>query len=268
MSLAVPDGGRVGSVVPQSLLTTRDASAIRAFVIERAAMTHMWWSDTLMFDAAVRTCAIGFEVGGDQSQVTRSSGPRFEVRAPMDLGTSWAGMLTDQLHVPRTNGGQTLGDVASFTVDFRDQYYGLVGAVGDGFDGPPLITSGLIEPGRCLWGERSVQFAKQRFAAPRVDLERLSPKLRLWAGRRLVPKILIANQTRVIEAVADPIGEWLPSVPVITCTTHDPTTVLAVLSSSAANDWVRHHAAGSGLSASAIRLSPALLAGIPCDLQA
>ena len=66
--------------------------------------------------------------------------------------------------------GPTLGDIATFTADFRDQYYGLVGAVSDDGDGPPLITSGLIEPGRVLVGRRQVRFAKQRFAAPRVDL--------------------------------------------------------------------------------------------------
>ena len=34
-----------------------------------------------------------------------------------------------------------------------------------------------------------------------------------------MPKILIANQTRRIEAVIDRDGAWLPSVPVITCIT-------------------------------------------------
>ena len=159
--------------------------------------------------------------------------------------------------------GPTLGDIATFTVDFRDQYYGLVGAVGDQENGPPLITSGLIEPGRCAWGERPARFAKQRFVAPRVALDRLSPALQQWARRRLVPKILIANQTKVIEAVHDVRGEWLPSVPVITCLTDQPDRTLAVLSSSAANEWVHHHAAGSGLSATSVRLNPRLLASIP-----
>ena len=159
--------------------------------------------------------------------------------------------------------GPVLGDIASFTVDFRDQYYGLVGAVGDAEDGPPLITSGLIEPGRCLWGERPVRFAKQQYSAPRVAVERLSPALQKWAAARLVPKILIANQTKVIEAVHDVRGEWLPSVPVITCVTDQPQRVLAVLSSAPANEWVHQHAAGSGLSASSVRLNPRLLASIP-----
>ena len=172
-----------------------------------------------------------------------------------------SGLLTDA--TPAAHDGPVLGDIATFSVDFREQYYGLIGAVGDDVDGPPLVTCGLIEPGRCLWGKRPVRFAKQRFTAPRVALDRLSPRLAQWATSRLVPKILIANQTKVIEAVADPEGDWLPSVPVITCVTSDSERVLRVLGSPAANEWVHHHAAGSGLGVGTVRLSPKLLAGIP-----
>jgi hypothetical protein len=156
-----------------------------------------------------------------------------------------------------------LGDIATFSVDFRDQYYGLIGAVSDTSDGPPLITSGLIEPGRCLWGERTVRFAKQRYVAPRVAIDQLSPRLQRWAASRLVPKVLIANQTKVIEAVHDPRGEWLPSVPVISAVSSDYERLLRVLSSPTANEWVHHHAAGSGLGVGTVRLNPRLLAGIP-----
>ena len=108
-----------------------------------------------------------------------------------------------------------------------------------------------------------MRFAKQRYAAPRVAIERLSPRLQRWAASRSVPKILIANQTKVIEAVHDPSGKWLPSVPVITCIADDCERVLSVLGSTSANQWVHHHAAGSGLGAGTVRLNPRLLAGIP-----
>ena len=108
-----------------------------------------------------------------------------------------------------------------------------------------------------------MRFAKQKFAAPRVDRSSLSPALQQWATQRLVPKILIANQTSRIEAVIDRDGAWLPSVPVITCTTDRLDDVAAVLHSDAATDWVQYHAAGSGLSASSVRLTARLLASIP-----
>ena len=254
-------GGRVGLVLPQSLLATRDAAAIRTAVDGAAALRWMWWSNTRMFDASVRVWAGVWEVGGAQGEVRREFGPDFTELPPMPMPRTWSGLLTGSSAA--AHNGPTLGTIATFTVDFRDQYYGLVGAVGDDEAGPPLITSGLIEPGRCLWGVRAVRFAKQHFAAPRVAVERLSPALQRWAAARLVPKILIANQTKVIEAVHDMYGEWLPSVPVITCVTEQPERVLAVLGSDAANLWVRQHAAGSGLSATSVRLNPRLLASIP-----
>ena len=91
----------------------------------------------------------------------------------------------------------------------------------------------------------------------------LSPALQRWADQRLVPKILIANQTRRIEAIIDRDGSWLPSVPVITCTTDRLDDVAAVLHTDAATEWVRYHAAGSGLSATSVRLTARLLASIP-----
>ncbi|MDO8390513.1 MAG: N-6 DNA methylase [Actinomycetota bacterium] len=254
-------GGRVGLVLPQSLLSARDAAAIRASVDAAAALRWMWWSDTLMFDANVRVWAGVWEVGGRPAPVRRAYGPEFEELPPIDMPTSWSGLLTGT--TVAAHDGPVLGDLARFTVDFRDQYYGLVGAVGDDVHGPPLVTSGLIDPGVCRWGQRPVRFAKQTYAAPRVALDRLSPALQRWAQERLVPKILIANQTKVIEAVHDTRGEWLPSVPVITCTTDDSDRVLEVLSSPETLAWVRHHAAGSGLSANTVRLNPRLLASIP-----
>lgn len=279
-------GGRFGLVLPQSLLSTRDAADIRAEVQARAALRWMWWSPTQMFDASVRVWAGVWEVGAPQGEVRRSFGPDFVPRAPapMPYGavhSSWSSLLGGADGQPGTGlavtgladtgyagtgpptDGPTLGDVAAFSADFREQYYGLVGAVGDDVDGPPLVTSGLIDPGCCLWGARPARFARQSWAAPRVSIDRLSPAMRRWAERRLVPKILIANQTRVIEAVHDVGGAWLPAVPVITCVASDADGVLDVLRSDAALEWVHRHAAGSGLGAGTVRLSPSLLSSIP-----
>jgi hypothetical protein len=262
-------------IVPVSVLTTRDAASIRTDLLSRAALRHLWWSPTAMFDAQVRTATLVFERGAAQGVVRRTVGPSFTPAEPARLGRSWGALLLDGGDdLADTGPGSesvddttpVLGDLAAFSADFRAQYYGLVGAVGDDVDGPPLITSGLIDPGRCRWGEQPVRFAKQRFTAPQVALERLSPAMQRWAATRLVPKVLVANQTRVIEAVIDRAGAWLPGVPVISAVPRpgvDLDTIMAVLASPAATAWVRQHAAGSGLSADTVRLSPALLASIP-----
>ncbi|MFT3852324.1 MAG: class I SAM-dependent methyltransferase [Ilumatobacteraceae bacterium] len=286
----VRPGGAVGLVLPQSVLAARDAAAIRARVDSAMALRWCWWSgDEPMFDAAVDTWAGVWSAGGMAGPVARCRGASFTSVSSMPIpvpvpgavasapqtvqlslplpsspsGTSWSWTMADADAPAVDADAPRLGSIASFAVDFRDVYYGLVDAVTDDGDGPPLVTCGLIDPGSCAWGERPVRFAKRRWAAPRVALDRLSPAMRRWAERRLVPKILVANQTATIEAVHDPAGEWLPGVPVLTCTTDDPGRVLDVLASPAATAWVRHHAAGSGLGANVVRLTPALLSSIP-----
>jgi hypothetical protein len=162
----------------------------------------------------------------------------------------------------------TLGDRATVTANFRDQYYGLVGAVGDDVEGPPLVTSGAIDVAGCAWGRRPIRFAKQTYRAPRVDLARLSPALARWARRCLVPKVLVATQTRVLEAFADVAGDLLPGVPVVRVvpaarSERDVVRVAAVLTSPSASLYVAHRSVGSGLSATTMRVSQRVLAELP-----
>ena len=168
--------------------------------------------------------------------------------------------------VPAAGDGRQLGQRARLTANFRDQYYGLVPAVVEDGDGPPLVTSGLVDPGRNAWGRRDVTFARRRFQRPTVDLARLSPAMRRWADGLLVPKVLVANQTKVIEAVTDPDGRWLPGVPLITARPVAPADlwpVAAVLTSPVASAWAWHRAAGTGLSATSLRLGPRWLVDLP-----
>jgi hypothetical protein len=162
--------------------------------------------------------------------------------------------------------GAVIGDVAAVRADFRDQYYGLVGAVGDDRVGPPLVTSGLIGDGVHQWGSRPVRFAKARHHAPRVDLSALSPTMQHWAESRLVPKILVATQKHRICAVADPDGALLPSVPVISVIPHrssDLDTVLAALLDPQASAWARCTYLGAGLTPHSIKLSARQVSGLP-----
>jgi hypothetical protein len=132
--------------------------------------------------------------------------------------------------------------------------------------GPRLVTSGLIDPARCAWGERPVTFARRRFHRPTVDVHRLSAAMRRWADALRVPKVVVANQTRVVEAAVDPDGSWLPGVPAITARPFDgadPWAVAAVLTSPVASAWVWHRAAGTGLSGTTVRLGPRWLGLLP-----
>lgn len=255
----VSDSGRVAFVLPQSVLSARDAGATRAAVDARADIVWSWWTGDREFDAHVHTCALVFQFGTPSRR----------------RGATWGHVITDRQGVPdvplafEQQGSGRLGDRCWLNANFRDEYYGMIPAVGDHDAGPQLITSGLIDPGRSWWGRRPITFAKQRFAAPRLDLDALDPKMQRWASRRLVPKVLIANQTKIIEAVADPDGDVLPGVPVISAyPTGDDLAatawkIAAVLTSPVASAWAWHRSAGTGLSADAIRLGPVLLADLP-----
>jgi hypothetical protein len=232
-------------------------------------MVWSWWSDRRVFDAQVHVCVVAFEFGEPDPEERRANWSH--------VATSRQGVpaVPDELHV-----AGSLGDRARLNANFRDEYYGMVPAVGDHDTGPRLITSGLVDPARSWWGVRPITFAKCRFERPRVDLDRLDDDMVRWARRRLVPKVLVANQTRIVEAVCDPDGEWLPAVPVLGVypvgahwddegrrsadeLASSAWEIAAVLTSSVASAWLWHRGAGTGLSVDGIRLSPVTLGELP-----
>lgn len=263
--LADPFGSVVGLVLPQSILASRDAGAVRDQVDVLADHTWSWWQpdQRRLFEAAVNVCALGF-------RRPASSDPA------SDLTFEWTRVVTAALGVPdlepsMISADGVLGDRAELSANFRDEYYALVPAVSDDADGPVFVTSGLIDPGRSLWGERPVKFAKRSFRHPRVDLSALEGRFPAWARRKLVPKVLVANQTSLVEAVADLEGAWLPGVPITTVTAlagdPDPIRTLreieALLTSPVASAWCWHVGGGTGLSSTAVRLTPAVLGRVP-----
>lgn len=196
--------------------------------------------------------------------------PGFE--ASLSGWSSWSFLTADLAGVPtvRPTTAGVLSDIATVTADFRDQYYGLVGAVSDEADGPPLITTGLIDAAVCHWGQRPTRFAKQRFERPRVDLSALTPALQAWARSRLVPKVLMATQTKVIEAIADPEGALLPSVPVLTIVPDncdDVWRVLAVVLAPSTSAWAASRYLGAGLTSLALKLSATQVRTLPLPAQ-
>ena len=158
--------------------------------------------------------------------------------------------------------------MATLTAGFRDEYYGLRGAVADDVDGAlRLVTSGLIDPLEPGWGRRPARFDRAKWSHPCVDVERVDPAIRAWVGARLVPKLLVASQTRTVEVIVDVEGATLPSTPVVSVEPNRGAPSLwhlaAVLTSPVATAFVVERAAGSALSRDAVRVSAAGLAAFP-----
>jgi hypothetical protein len=91
-----------------------------------------------------------------------------------------------------------------------------------------------------------------------------------WVARARVPKVLVATQTRVVEAAVDAAGSWVPSVPVVSVVPHDPADlwrVAAAVVSPAATAWLLGRAPGTALARGAIKVAaPDLLAlPLPAD---
>lgn len=252
---AVAPGGRVALVQPQSVLGARDAAGVRAAVAELAEVADTWVDDGTAFDASVSVCA----------PVLRRRAVGDAVRAEPTL--RWNEALADVRRVPRAPvaSAAVLGDQASVHAGFRDEYYGLVGAVAEGGPGPRLVTVGAVDPCTHL-ADLPVRFANQRWRDPRVDVAGLEGRARRWAEVQAGPKILVATQTRVLEAVADPEGELFGSVPVLCVRPHDTDRLwhlVAALHAPVISAWVVRRTIGTALSADACKPTASVLCDLP-----
>ncbi len=263
----VCEGGVVVMVQPQSFLATRDTAAVRSSLLGSAHLRGIWASQAEFFEASVRVCApvLQRSVTGDSrvvqstqsAQAAQSAQPAQPAQPaqaaqsvqvwwggkPNDLGNteqfveqqplpgdSWGPLLARAHGLPSVNStaGPRLGEVATATAGFRDEFYALLDSSVDlGQSGPqllsraqasPLITVGMIDPGSHSWGLQARRFGGRKQLAPAADmaaLERLQPRIAEWARARQVPKVLVATQTRIVEAVADPEGRLIPVTPTI-----------------------------------------------------
>ena len=137
----------------------------------------------------------------------------------------------------------------------------------------PLITSGLIDPGRCAWGERPARFARQRYDRPAVDLAALAAfggRADVWVRSLAVPKVVVATQTRVGGAAVDGAGRWVASSPTVAVVA-DPDRlweVAAVICSPVGTIAALAATAGASRAGDAIRHSVASVADLPLPVDA
>jgi hypothetical protein len=231
----------------------------------------------------VRVCAPVLERTDDP--VPGAATRRVVGRAFDDAGTcpspgareSWGGLVRDLLGVPAValRADRRVGDLATATAGFRDEYYGLVGAVHEAGeiedrDTMRLVTCGLIDALECHWGRgRTARFARHAYHAPAVDLAALEGRVATWAAAQRVPKLLLATQTKVIEVCVDETGMLLPSTPVIAV--HAPAAQLWHLAAALSAPCLSAHAlsrvAGAALSAQAIKLAARQVLELPLPVD-
>jgi hypothetical protein len=105
------------------------------------------------------------------------------------------------------------------------------------------------------------------------------PRLAAWADARLRPKVIVATQTRVVEAAVDDDGSWWPSVPVISVMidaedddAEHRWLLAAALSAPPVSAWAAERTGGTALAAHALKLSARQVMEVPlpvdCDAWA
>lgn len=273
----VVEGGIITMIQPISFLATRESFEIRQLLLQRGALTHLWFGGGKIFDAAVEVVGITLVIGRKLGLTAISVGREFEtcglVESPKPNEQTWSRPLARSRGVPQIDFKPkgVIGDFASATADFRDQYYGLVGAVRElattekRGDLMRLATVGLIDVADFMWGKRTTRFAKEKFERPVVDLSLLSAPIRVWADSRSKPKIIVSNQTKVLEAFVDVSGEILPSVPLLTvdCDLEQLWLVAAAISSPITSVIAAERHLGAGMSVDVIKLSAKDLLNLP-----
>lgn len=250
--------GVVVLMQPMSIIGAHHAAAVRDAVA--GSFDGLWIGEPGLFDASVHVCA----------PVLRRRGGRLADRA-------WTAVAAERFGVPTVDlDGPELSTAADVTAGFRDEFYRVASAVTDApADGTRpsgtacLVTVGLIDVGVTHWGMRPARMNRTRFERPLVCLTELRDET--WFAARTVPKVLVATQTRVVEAVADDTGELWPSVPVISILPRghvELDLLLAAVLSPPVAAWAVGEAIGTGRSRDAVRLSAALVGRIPLPTDA
>ncbi len=284
VSTVVP-GGVVAMIQPRSILSTKSASVLRRDVLRRAALAEMWLPETRVFEGAdVDVCAPLLVVGdgGTAGPSTVLLGGRDAVPTGSStsvdrVADSWSTLLAVANGVPEVSlrARGRVEDLAVCTAGFRDQFYALLAHTRDEQPlgaGARLVTSGIIDPATLGWGEKPVRFGKRTWQTPWLDvdlLEAIDPQIHTWVSRLSKPKVLVATQTRAVEAVVDVDGSLVPVTPVIAVvpdhmSQNSGTWMLAAaLTAPPVAAWLHMRLAGSGMSAGALRLTAKALAQVP-----
>ena len=297
---ALAPGGHLVLVQPASVLSARDARACRVAAAEMAPLVGLWVATESVFTADVDVCApvLARPVVTTETEPTaRAQGiQRWRGRAVEPVGSpaessiheppSWSALSLVTLGIPDLSyrSGGLLADVAVMSAGFRDEYYGLVGHIVEAppdldpanGDWPahlaPLITCGLVETGWSAWGTRPTRFARERYERPAVDRRSLAEaggRAHQWVSSTARPKVIVATQTRVGEAMIDERGRCVGSTPTVVAipTGIDLWQLAAVICSPVGSVAGLAATAGSGRSARAIKHSAASVGSLPLPVD-
>ena len=276
LDLLAPEG-QMALIQPLSLIAARDALEIRKKILTDASLIGLWVDQSTVFVGRTEVCApIVRKAILEESEVLRYVGREIEkvasVERPSDP-SNWGELIADLVGLPDAKivSSGTVEHKASVTSGFRQHFYGLVPGVSELKEETiinPLITTAMVDPFNCLWGQKSVQFDGKKWKQPVVDLQKVAEfdqAVGEWMRVRQNPKLFISTQTRVIEVVVDEKGDWIPLTPLIIVQPYeqDLWALAAALSAPVISALAARQAAGAARSVSRITLSSKQLSDLP-----
>ena len=271
----VADGGVVALILPRSVLGSRDGRPAREAVLRDAGLCDLWVPPRVF--AGVEVAVPVTRNGGSGPARVLSGSPPIPVgvlqEGRLDAG-SWSAGLALAAGVPEVgSGGPPLGALVEATAGFRDLFYAVTANVREGDPSPGVMrvaSTAMVDPGILRWGERSARIGGRRWERPVVEAAALTgtPAVAAWIERLRRPKLLVASQTRVIEAAVDIEGDTVALTPLVAVfpKSGDPDALwlaLAALCAPPATAWATSRAAGTGRAAATLRLSADLVRNVP-----
>lgn len=286
-------GGVTCMIQPLSVLAARDSRPLRVWSSRTASLQSLWVGDTHAFAASVYACALTLRKRDhapsrprDPLPITLSRGvpPHTAARVRATSTTRWSVLASRACGVPNLRLDPHLPTLRTWldaTADFRDVYYALRDLI---IDAPnpnaspssnpnsnliPILNTGLIELAATSWGRAHARLFRQRWLRPAFDLAQAQqhPFLTRVLPLRLRPKLILATQTRVIEAFVDAQGTWMPTTPLISLTPRDGApdlyTIAAALCSPVATLVAARRTFGTSMSPRAIKLAAREVLDLP-----
>lgn len=269
------EDGSLLMIQPLSFLATAHSAGVRSLLASTNRVSEIWVCTEKIFDASVQVAAVHIDLSREKGPTEILFGRDFEkigfINQVEWSADTWSLALSRAQGFPEVllNNDRCLESIASASAAFRDQYYGLVGAVVEvGADETTcmrLATVGLVDPASLRWGQATTRFDRSSFERPVVVLGKLDNEMRNWAESMKCPKVIVATQTKVIECVVDETGEFLPGVPLVTirCEVEDVWKVAAVLSAPPISLLAAHRHLGGGMSSDVLRVTAKELLALP-----
>ncbi|MBF95133.1 MAG: hypothetical protein CMH58_08250 [Myxococcales bacterium] len=246
-------GGRIALVLPESLLATEAAAPLRSWLTDNAPPSRIDLLGAKAFpDASVRAATWVLECGALLENIeltSHSPWSRRRVPAQQLRQLPWSAVVVPPQQIPSfkiPESAQKLDDLADLSRGFTDDFYFFARSIREAEEqspAHPVLSVGLVDPGRHWWGERRAKIAGRWFQRPELhmatlrteDSERAERLMAKQQGRRL----LLATRSAVLEccAVASGVVAQVPLITLRSKTVEELDLIYAQLLSPLATAW-------------------------------